>query len=87
MLTISRMTSRGVKWSPAVSFASSLKRRMRFSKISPICSFGTAFGMQVDVAEFRDDEIEDVRLAHLLDFVLKLEEVEDARTLAEKPLM
>ena len=31
--TISRMTSRGVKWSPAVSLASSLKRRMRFSKM------------------------------------------------------
>lgn len=29
---MSRMTSRGVKWSPAVSFANSLKRRMRFSK-------------------------------------------------------
>ena len=44
MFTMSRMTSRGVKWSPAVSLASSLKRRMRFSKMSPICSFGTAFG-------------------------------------------
>lgn len=32
MFTIS-----GVKWSPAVSLASSLKRRMRFLKINPIC--------------------------------------------------
>ena len=33
--------------------------------------------MQVDIAELRDDEIEDVRLAHPLDLVLELEEVED----------
>ena len=42
--TMRRITSRGVKWSPAVSFASSLKRRIRFSKISPICSLGTVAG-------------------------------------------
>ena len=77
MFTISRMTSRGVKWSPAVSLASSLKRRMRFSKMSPICSFGTASGVQVHVAELGDDEVEDVRLAHPLDLVLELEEIED----------
>ena len=33
--------------------------------------------VQVDVAELGDDEVEDVRLAHLLDLVLELEEVED----------
>ena len=35
------------------------------------------FGMQVDIGEFRDDEVEDARLAHPLDFILELEEFED----------
>ena len=34
-------------------------------------------GMEVDAAEFRDDEVEDVRLGHAVDFVLELEELED----------
>ena len=34
--------------------------------------------MQVHVAELGDDQVEDVRLAHLLDLVLELEELEDA---------
>ena len=33
--------------------------------------------VQVDIAELRDDEVEDVRLPHPLDLVLELEEVED----------
>jgi hypothetical protein len=35
-------------------------------------------GVQIHVAELRDDEIEDVGLAHLLDLAPKLEVLEDA---------
>ena len=33
--------------------------------------------VQVDIAELPDDEVQDIRLAHPLDLVLELEEVED----------
>ena len=39
---------------------------------------GDAVWVQVDIGELRDDEIEDVRLAHLLDLGLKLKVLEDA---------
>ena len=42
--------------------------------------------MQIDVAEFRNDEVEDVRLAHLLDFVIELEEIEDAADVGREAL-
>lgn len=35
-------------------------------------------GMQIDVAELLDNEIEDVRLLHPLDFVFELEVFKDA---------
>jgi hypothetical protein len=43
-------------------------------------------GMQVDVAEFLDDKIEDVGLAHPLDFVPELEIIEDAAHVGGKAI-
>ena len=51
---------------------------MRFSKTSPISLVGHAGRVQIHVAELGDDKIKDVRLAHLLDFVVELEILEDA---------
>ena len=42
--------------------------------------------VQVHVAELRDDEVEDVRLAHLLDLVLELEELEDVADVRREAL-
>ena len=45
--------------------------------MSPICLVRHRLRVQVDIGEFRDHEVEDVRLAHPFDFVLELEEFED----------
>jgi len=42
--------------------------------------------VQVHVAELGDDEVEDVCLAHLLDLVLELEEIEDGANVGREPL-
>ena len=42
--------------------------------------------MQIHVGELRDDEVEDVRLVHLLDFGFELEEVEDALDVSREAL-
>ena len=42
--------------------------------------------VQVEVAELRDDEVEDVRLPHPLDLVLELEEVENVAHVAREAL-
>ena len=42
--------------------------------------------VQVDIAELRDDEVEDVCLAHPLDLVLELEEVEDVAHIPREAL-
>ena len=42
--------------------------------------------VQVHVAELGDDEVEDVRLAHLLDLVLELEELEDGADVRREAL-
>src|SRR4051794_17077917 len=42
--TISRITSRGVKWSPAVSFDASANFRISSSKTTPIWLFETTLG-------------------------------------------
>ena len=40
-----------------------------------IWAFGTVFGVQVNVAELRDHEEQDVQLPHLLDLIFEFEEV------------
>ena len=50
--TINRMTSRGVKCSPAVSFDCSEKRRMSSSNTSPIMWFETVLGWRSTSANF-----------------------------------
>ncbi|MFO0875267.1 MAG: hypothetical protein U0575_15030 [Phycisphaerales bacterium] len=47
---------------------------------------GHAVGMQVDVADLRDDQEQDARLAHLLDLALELEEVEDTADVGREAL-
>ncbi len=47
-----RMTSRGVKCSPAVSFESSAKRRISSSNTAPICALLTASGCRSMLANF-----------------------------------
>src|ERR1700719_3083917 len=49
MWAMRRMTSRGVKWSPASSFACSLNFRIRYSNKYPISRFGTVFGCKSTV--------------------------------------
>ena len=43
-------------------------------------------GVQVDVAELRDHEVQEVRLAHLLDFGLEIEEFEDVAHVGREAL-
>ncbi len=52
MSTISSITSRGVKCSPAVSFDASANFRMSSSKMWPISSFGTDAGDRSTPANF-----------------------------------
>ena len=42
--------------------------------------------VEVDAAELRDDEVEDVRLAHPLDLVLEIEELEDVACVLRETL-
>jgi hypothetical protein len=42
--------------------------------------------VQVNIAELGDDEIEDVRLAHLVDFGVEFEEVEDGADVGRESL-
>ena len=42
--------------------------------------------VQVNIAELRDDEVEDVRLAHPLDLVLELEEIKDVAHIPRETL-
>jgi hypothetical protein len=42
--------------------------------------------VQIDVTELGDDEVEDVRLAHPLDLVLELEEVEEVANVPREAL-
>ena len=50
--TISAITSRGVKCSPAVSFESSANLRISSSNTAPICALLTAFGCRSMFANF-----------------------------------
>ena len=43
-------------------------------------------GVQVHVAELRDDEVQDIALLHLLDLALELEELEDVAHVGRKAL-
>ena len=49
---MSRMTSRGVKCSPAVSLESSANLRISSSNTKPICALLTAVGWRSMVANF-----------------------------------
>jgi len=42
--------------------------------------------VQIHIAELGDDEVEDVRLVHLVDFGVELEEVEDSADVGREPL-
>jgi hypothetical protein len=42
--------------------------------------------VQVHVAELGDDEVEDVRFVHLVDFGVELEEIEDSTDVGREPL-
>ena len=59
--TISRITSRGVKCSPAVSFDSSAKLPDQFLEDQPHVGVARAVGVQIDLGELLDDLIEQVR--------------------------
>ena len=75
--TISRMTSRGVKCSPAVSLESSANLRMSSSKTAPIWALLTALGVEVDVGELLRDEVEQLGLGEAVDLGVELEALED----------
>ena len=72
-LTISRMTSRGVKWSARGLVGKLVEAADQVSKISPHLCVRHRVRVEIDVAELRDHHVEDVRFAHLLDLGLELE--------------
>jgi hypothetical protein len=57
---------------------------MRFSNTKPHLDVVHAVGMEVNIAKFGDDEIQDVRLAHPLDLAGELEKLEDAADIGRK---
>ncbi len=76
-LTISRMTSRGVKCSPAVSFESSANLRISSSKTSAHLGVADDLGVQVDVGELLGDQVEQPGLGEPVDLGVELEALED----------
>jgi hypothetical protein len=58
---------------------------MRFSKMSP-SGRSDLVGVKVRRHRTRDYEVENIRLAHLLDFVLELEVLEDPADVAGEAL-
>ena len=68
---MSRITSRGVKCSPAVSLEISANLRISSSKTVPISALLTAFGMQVDVGELLGDQVEQAGLGQPVDLACR----------------
>ena len=75
--TISRMTSRGVKCSPAVSFDSSANWRISSSNTAPIWALLTDVRVQVDVGELLGDQIQQPGLVQPVDLGVEVEVLED----------
>ena len=76
-LTISRMTSRGVKCSPAVSLESSANLRISSSKTSAHLGVADDLGVQVDVGELLGHQVEQAGLGQPVDLGVELEALED----------
>ena len=86
-LTISRMTSRGVKCSPAVSFDCSENRRISSSKIEPMTWLGTAFGCRSTSANRETTWKSRFASSSLAICSSNLNRSMMSRAFAEKPLM
>ena len=71
--TISRITSRGVKCSPAVSFESSEKRADQLLVEVAHLEVRDGVRVQVDLRELRDDEVEQVRALEPVDLRVEAE--------------
>src|ERR1022692_1328163 len=98
--TIRRMTSRGVKWSPASSLAASLNFRTNSSKVRPISRWetrsgwrstsanfiqvGDAVGMEVDFGELLEQLEEAGGLIELLDLLVEGEVFEQRADLGRE---
>jgi hypothetical protein len=74
---MSRMTSRGVKCSPAVSFESSANLRMSSSKTAPQLGVRDGVGVEIDPGEFLRHEVEEISLRQSIDLRVKIEALED----------
>ena len=85
--TISRMTSRGVKCSPAVSFDCSENRRISSSKIDPMTWFGTASGWRSTSANFESTWKSRFDSSSLAICSANLKRSMTSRAFGEKPLM
>jgi hypothetical protein len=75
--TIRRMTSRGVKCSPAVSLESSANLRISSSNTSAHLRVAHHLGVQVDVRELLGDQVEQPGLGEPVDLRVELEALED----------
>ena len=76
-LTIRRMTSRGVKWSPASSLACFVEPPDQLLEDVAHLDVGHHVGVQVDLAELRDDQVQPVGLVELGDVLLEAEVLDD----------
>ena len=71
------MTSRGVKWSPALLVAGLVEAPDQLLEDGAHLDVGDRVGMKVDFAELRHDEKEAVRLVELGDLFLEAEMLDD----------
>ena len=74
---MSRMTSRGVKCSPAVSFEISANLRISSSKTVPISVFEICFGVKVDAGELLGYLVEQAALGKPVNLGVEVEPLED----------
>jgi hypothetical protein len=84
-LTIRRMTSRGVKCSPAVSLEISANLRISSSKTRPIWWLSDDLGVQVDLGELLGDLVEQPALASRSIWVWNSKRSKMSRTSGENP--
>ena len=81
-----RMTSRGVKCSPAVSLESSANLRINSSKMVPMSALLTLSRVQVDLAELFCDKVEQIGVGESVDLRLQLEAGEDVFDVGRKAM-